>query len=738
LKPNTLQTLLLAVLAATAARAAAEDCGPPATAADSAAASSEGAVSSPRSAAEDVIEITSEGAEVSRAGDARLLGEVIIRQGERTITAETATFEAATRSFRVEGSVEYSDPRLRIGGATGSWSSERGGLFTEAEFELPQQPARGNAASLQLTPEGNLGLRDVSFTTCPAGNDDWVLRAAAIDIDREAQQGTGRKVRLDFLGMPLIYLPWISFPAGDARKSGFLFPSIGTSTRSGFEFGMPYYFNLAPNYDATLDSRVLTRRGLELGGKFRYLTPRSRGQVDGTWLPDDRLTDSDRSYFRLLHRTDFSSALRFNAQAEKASDSEYFEDFSRGVEGTSITHLERRAGLVYLGRGWRAEALLQNFQTIDLGIDPLDRPYSRLPQLALSGQWPVGVLGVAAGIDAEAVYFDREQGVTGGRLDLAPRLTLPLRGAGWFLEPSAAWRYTGYALEDTPAGSDRSPSRSAPLLSLDAGLVFDRPAGRGGRLAQTLEPRLLYTWIPYRDQSTLPVFDSGLPDLDLLQLFRSNRYVGGDRLGDANQLAIGVTTRLLQADTGRQFLAATIGQKVYFEPPQVTLGGESPERRNASDLVAELELSAYRNWSVDFAMQYDADASNTVLGRAGLQYRPHADSVVNLGYRYREGRIEQWETSVAWKVSRKWSLYGRHVYSARDQQAIDTFAGFEYGACCWRLRVVGRRYLSNRTGEQDTSVALQLELNGLSSVGTSDAFLERGIRGYSRDPAPLP
>jgi len=737
LKPIILQTLLLAVLAATAARAAAQDCGPPAAAAGTTAAPSEAEVS-PRSAAEEPIEITSEGAEVSREGDASLLGEVIIRQGERTLTADTATFEAATRSFRVEGSVEYSDPQLRIGGATGSWSGDRGGLFTQAEFELPQQPARGNAASLQLTPEGNLGLRDVSFTTCPVGNDDWVLRAAAIDIDREAQQGTGREVRLDFLGVPLLYLPWISFPAGDARKSGFLFPDIGTSTRNGFEFGIPYYFNLASNYDATLDSRVLTRRGIDIGGKFRYLTPRSRGQVDGNWLPDDRLTDTDRSYLRLQHRTDFSRALRFDAQAENASDSEYFEDFSRGVEGTSITHLERRAGLDYLGRGWRIEALVQNFQTIDQSIDPLERPYSRLPQLALAGQWPLGVFGLAAGIDAETVYFDRSQGVTGGRLDVAPRLTLPLKGAGWFLEPTAAWRYTGYALEDTPSGGDRSPSRSAPLLSLDAGLVFDRPAGRDGRLAQTLEPRLLYTWIPFRDQSALPVFDTGLPDLDLLQLFRSNRYVGGDRLGDANQLAIGVTTRLLQADTGRQFLAATIGQKLYFEPPRVTLDSESPERRNASDLVAELELSAYRNWSVDFALQYDASASNTVLGRTGLQYRPNADSVVNLGYRYREGRIEQWETSVAWKVSRKWSLYGRHVYSAREQQSIDTFAGFEYSACCWRLRVVGRRYLSNRTGEQDTSVALQLELNGLSSVGTSDAFLERGIRGYSRDPAPLP
>lgn len=687
---------------------------------------------------DDRIQIESEGAEISRTGDATLLGHVTVRQGARTLSAETASYEAATQSFKVEGDVEYRDPDVRIRGSTGTWSGDQGGRFTNTEFELPARPARGEAGVLGLTPEGNLSLENVLFTTCPAGNDDWLFRAKSIEIDREQQQGTGRNVRLDFLGVPLLYAPYISFPAGDRRKSGFLFPTIGTSSSSGFELGIPYYFSLAPNYDALFKPTLLSRRGIDLAGTFRYLTARSRGRFDGHYLPSDQLADRDRGYAHLVHTTDFLEAMRLSASLEEASDSEYFEDFARGPEGTSITFLERRIFLEYLGEGWRAEGLLQNFQTIDLAIDPLDRPYARTPQLAFDGSWPVAGR-LSAGLGGELVYFYREDGVVGARLDAEPFLSWPLRAPGYFLVPSAGYRYTAYQLDDVTAGMPDSPSRSAPTASLDAGLVFDRVAGSRGRLLQTLEPRLLYSWTPFRDQDELPIFDTGLPELDIVQLFRTNRYAGGDRLADTNQLAIGLTSRLLESGSGRQYLAATIGQQYFFDESRVTLPGESPDLRSSSDLIAEIELSAYRDWSVELAMQWDPHASNTVLGQAGVQYRPRSDTVVNLDYRYREGRVEQWETSAAWRVDKAWSLYARYVYSVKDAQSLEAFGGVEYESCCWRLRLVANRYVSNRTGEQDTSFAVQLELKGLSSVGTTSAtFLERGIRGYSRDPDAQP
>jgi LPS-assembly protein len=688
---------------------------------------------------EQLIHLESDGASVARTGDAALLGNVRVVQGTRTLRAETATYDAATGRFKVEGDVEYQDPQLRVKGSTGTWSGTEGGRFEGAEFELPARPARGSAGELGLTAQGNLELQDVLFTTCPAGDDDWLLKASSIEIDREAQQGTGRDVRLEFLGVPILYAPWISFPAGDRRKSGFLFPTIGTSTSNGFEFGIPYYFNLASNYDATLEPSWFSKRGVELSGNFRYLTERSRGRLDGRYLPNDQQADRDRGYARLRHLTDLTDVLRLSAQLEDASDSRYFEDFARGPEGTSITHLERRIDMQYLGSGWRAIALLQNFQTIDTAIAPLDRPYARAPQLFAEGDWQLGPGPLIAGFDSELVYFYRDEGVTGARAQVAPRVSIPLRAPGWFIVPSATYRHVAYSLSDTEPGADDSPSFGAPTLALDAGLAFDRSTGRRGTLTQTLEPRMLYSWTPYRDQDGLPVFDTGLPELDMVRLFSLQRYVGGDRISDANRIAAGVTTRLIDSASGRQYLTATIGQQYFLDTPRVSLPEEASDTRGRSDVIAELGLSAYRDWSVELAMQWDPDSSNTVLGQAAVQYRPAPDTLVNVGYRYRDSRVEQWETSAAWRISSAWSVFGRYVYSVRDQQTIDSFAGVEYEACCWRLRLVGSRYLSNRTGEQSTSVALQLELKGLSSVGTtSDTFLERGIRGYSRDPGNLP
>ena len=730
--------IFIALLAAATIlpQAAAEDCVWPATGEPAPATTAEPEAPATGSEDELPVQVTSGGAEVSRQGNATLRDGVVVRQGSRRLSARSASYDAASRSFKVEGDVEYSDPELRLKGSSGSWNADGGGQFTGTEFELPARPARGSAAELAMTPDGELKTREVSFTTCPVGNDDWFLRASSIDIDQRSQRGVGRRVRVELKGVPILYAPVISFPVGEARKSGFLFPTIGTSNKSGFEFGAPYYFNLAPNYDLTLTPRFLSRRGYGLDGGFRYLSARSNGRIATSFLPNDDLEGLDRGLGSLWHRTDFRDNLRVDASFTQVSDSRYYEDFGLGPDGTSLTFLDRYLSLSWLGRGWRFDGRTQDFQTIDLTVDPLSRPYARLPQLAFTGAWPLSGNGPAASLDAEATWFDRDVGVTGFRLDLAPRLAWPVRGAGYHLEPSAAYRMTAYRLSDLAPGADDSVDRQAPILSLDTGLEFERVASAGRHLLQTLEPRLRYTWIPYRDQSDLPVFDTALPDLNIVQLFRTNRYVGADRLGDANEVAVGLTTRLLQADSGQQFLSATIGQRFFIERPRVLLPGESPETRDASNLVGEIEMTALRNWSARLAMEWDRDASNTVRSQASVQYRLRRDAVVNAGYRYREGLLEQWDVSGAWRLSPKWQLFARQVYSLRDNQSIDRFAGFEYGSCCWRIRLIGRHYVSNRTGENDTSVMMQLELKGLSSVGTSDdAFLQRGIRGYSPDPA---
>lgn len=685
------------------------------------------------------VQVTSGSAELSRGGNARLTDGVVIRQGEREVSAESATYDASEQRFGVEGNVEYRSPDLRVKGGSGSWDSDGSGQFQGVEFEMPARPARGAATTLDMTSAGDIKLRQVSFTTCPVGNNDWYLRASAIDIDQKRQQGRGRNVRVELKGVPILYAPAISFPVGDARKSGFLFPSFGNSDKGGFELGIPYYRNLAPNYDLTLTPFLLSRRGAGIDAEFRYLSERSRGQVDTRFLPGDDLAGGDRRLSRLWHRTNFGERLRIDASMADASDGQYFEDFGLGPDGTSVTYLERTIHLAWLGSGWRFDGRVQDFQAIDRTVDLASRPYTRLPQLSFTGLWNAADGRLKTSVDAETTWFDREVGVTGLRMDLTPRVALALRRPGYHIEPSAAWNLTAYQLSGLAPGENDSPDRVAPILSLDAGLVFEREAGSRNHLVQTLEPRLRYTWIPFRDQDDLPVFDTALPDLNLVQLFRTNRFVGADRLGDANELAAGVTTRLTNAESGRQYLTATIGQRFYFESPRVTLPGELPESRDSSSLIGEIEMTAWRDWSARIAMEWDRSESNTLLGQARVQYQPRPDTVVNLGYRYREALLEQWDASVAWKLSRSWQVFARQVYSTKQSQTIDRFAGFEYGGCCWRIRLIGRRYVSNRTGESDNSILLQVELKGLSSVGTrNDTFLQQGIRGYSPGPVAPP
>ena len=272
-------------------------------------------------------------------------------------------------------------------------------------------------------------------------------------------------------------------------------------------------------------------------------------------------------------------------------------------------------------------------------------------------------------------------------------------------------------------------------MSLDSGLVLERDAGSRGQRMQTLEPRLLYLYIPYRDQDELPVFDTGLPDLNLVQLFRRNRYVGADRVGDANQVSVGLTTRLLDSRQGRQFLSATLGQAYYFEDPKVTLPDEPVRDRSSSDLIAELELAAFKNWNARFGYQWNPDQTRTEKSEFYVQYIPATDRVINAGYRYRRDLLEQFDVSAAWPITPQWRGFGRWVYSLSEEKTLDQFLGLEYSSCCWALRIVTRRFVSSRTGDSDTSVGLQLELKGLSGVGVdNEAFLRDSIRGYSAVP----
>ncbi len=680
--------------------------------------------------ADTPIEVSSDAATLGVDGDAALSGNVRIVQGVRRLEADDVEYDASTQDFRVRGSVRYEDPVLRARGGAGRYSPTGGASFDGASFELPDRPARGEARNMTLDTAGQLHLENVWFSTCPAETPDWRIRARSIDIDLNARNGTGRDAAVEFKGVPLLYLPYISFPVGDQRKSGFLFPNVGHSNRGGAQLTVPYYVDIAPNLDLTLEPTWYSRRGIDLGGEFRYLTRRQRGELRVNYLPGDDLYDDSRSWVRLRHRTELPAGWRVTLDAQNVSDAEYFEDFAQGREGASTAFLERVAQVSYRDEHWRLSGEFQHYQSIDRALAAADRPYARVPRLLASGRSFAGRSGrLAYGLDAELVNFDRDTGVTGWRIDAAPNVGLELAGAGYFIRPSAGYRYTRYDLAGTAPGVDASPRRSLPFAALDTGLLLER-SSTSRRV--TLEPRLLYLWTPFRKQDHLPVFDTAIPDLNFVQLFSTNRYVGADRVSDANQVSVGVTANLFEGRSGTRYLSATLGQAYYFGDPRVTLPDEPRRRANTSDLVAQLALTAYRDWTLDLGLQWNAQERARERAQVRLQYRPDLDRAINLAYRFQRGRLEQGEASGAWPIGQRWNLFARVVYDLQESDALERFAGLEYRACCWRVRAVARRFVSSRTGQQDTGIYVQLELNGLSSVGSgADTFLEQAIRGYS-------
>ncbi|HEU4626633.1 MAG TPA: LPS assembly protein LptD [Steroidobacteraceae bacterium] len=695
------------------------------------------------------IEFSSDKATVGTDGNAQLSGNVVVRQGDREIRANNVEYNQSENAFKVEGNVEFEDPLVRVRGGGGHYSATEGADFRDAEFELRERSARGSAAQMQLTPEGVMNLSAVSFTTCPVDDVSWQLRANSISLDTRTRIGTGRGTRVDFKGVPILYLPWMSFPLGNERKSGFLFPAVGHSSRGGVQAAVPFYWNIAPNADATLQATEYSRRGLDMGGEFRWLTARTLSKLEVNYLPNDSITHADRNRFKLDNVTKLPADLRFYIDAESVSDSKYFEDFAQGPEGTSIAFLERLAGLGYRDEHWRMSLEAQQWQTIDQNLAPADRPYARLPRLVLGADYGYGPGQlVRYGFDSEIVNFDRHVDpsvpqfdplrVHGWRLDAMPTASLDFETPGFFLRPGVAWRYTQYELSDGAPDQRSSPSRSLPIFSFDTGMMFERESGSRGQRRQTLEPRLLYLRVPFRQQDDLPLFDTGLPDLNLVQLFRTNRYVGADRVSDANQLSVGVTSRLFDSKSGTQFLAATVGQTYYFQNPRVHLPDEPVRNSNTSDFVGELLVTAYKNWNATLGIQWNPDEDRSERAQAMLQFKPGPEKVINVGYRFQRGLLEQAEVSGAWPINRQFAGFARYVYSLQDNKALEQFAGVEYSACCWRLRLLGRKSVSTRDGSQDTGVYLQLELTGLASVGSAaDALVAGAIRGYSR-PATRP
>ena len=665
---------------------------------------------------------------------ANMSGGVLLRHGDKHAGAESAKYDPSNRSLLLEGDVRYQDRGTQIDSDLAEFAYDSGNVrFEGAKFSLGSGNARGAAEGLVINEAGTLQLDAVSYTTCPPESNDWLIEAKDIDIDSEAGVAVARGMKLRFQGVPILYAPYLSFPISDARKSGLLAPEIGSTKSGGNEISVPYYFNLAPNYDATVTPHLMSDRGLQLQTKFRYLTDSMDGRILADYLGSDSKFNDSRSYLDLRHRKFFENGWRNRIQFSEVSDSQYFEDLGGRLSISSITHLNRTLSFDYYTRHLSFFGQIQDYQTIDDAILPVDEPYRRLPQLLASGVWPDQWLGLELGFNSELVSFDRDVGVTGWRLNVAPEIALPIARQGWFVRPSVVLDHTRYELSNTLVGEDSSPNRTLPIASLDSGFTLERTMKNTSRI-QTIEPRVLFVHVPFEDQTNLPVFDTITPDLNLIQLYRTNRYLGVDRIADTDQISVGITTRIIDVSTGKELVAATIGQARYLSNSEVVLPGQTFESVERSDYIAELSVLLSENINFDLGYQWGGAGEGATQSEMRFQYRPSTNKVLNLAYRFRRDSLEQGDLSWSWPVASNWNIVGRYNYSFRDDEALEQFFGIEYESCCWGLRLVGRQHISARDGTQDSSIGLQLVLKGMASVGTAaDKILERGILGYSAD-----
>jgi LPS-assembly protein len=540
--------------------------------------------------------------------------------------------------------------------------------------------------------------------------------------------------------VPILYSPYFSFPLSDERKSGFLTPSIGTGGRNGFELAAPYYLNLAPNYDATVTPRFMSKRGLMLEGLGRYLFTDVQGEIGGTFLPSDSEAGRDRNSVSLMQSGAFTPRWTHYLTFNRVSDDAYFEDFGNGINDVSTTHLQRLASTTYNGDNWRLLGQVEQYQTLS-GT----QPYRRLPQVMFntSGFAPGGL---AYQLDSEYAVYDHPDLVDGNRLDLYPSVSVPFERAAYRVEPRVGFRYTQYQLNHQLPGQDDAPSRALPIVSVDSGMFFERDLDLWGANAlQTLEPRLFYLYVPNKDQDDIPLFDTGDRDFTFESLFRTNRFSGPDRQGDANQVTAALTSRFLGARSGAEMFRASFGQIRYFGDRQVALRPGSATEAGESAYVGELWARLTRALIARGDFEWDPDSGSTQRSVVGFNFRGDTGLLLNASYRMRRElpnlnapglteSIEQIDLSGVVPLGSNWQLVGRSYYSLPDSKIIESFFGVGYESCCWGARVVSRRYIRELSGDTSSSIMLEIELKGLTNIGNKvENLLTEGVYGYNRN-----
>lgn len=781
------------------------------------------------------ITITSDKGRFVPEGNSTFSGNVHLIQGNRQLYTDSATIhrdptkQKSIDFVKASGHLKLTEPGLRVDGTQAELNIESDcQTLYNASYRLYTRHARGTAECITVCNRTQMTLHNATYTTCAPGQDTWILKGKKIELDKIAGRGTARDARLYFKNAPILYTPYLNFPIDDRRQSGFLFPTFRFTNVSGTEMGAPFYWNIAPNYDATLTPTAFSKRGVQMTGLFRYLTFNSTGELAGAVLPQDRAyqkflnnnkanhplfanndprvtglnTGSTRSGFRAKHTTTFNEHWTTNIQYAQVHDDNYFVDFGNSLSMASTTQLLQQGELLYQDRHWSTQARLQQYQT----LHPYDGPvtpnvYERLPQLAMQNLYsdlPYGFEWATTGDFTRFMHqlnpFTGASFTTGDRYQLRPQLSLPIVRPGWYLKPRAQYNLWGYSLRtNSNPFNPNHPNLAIPMLDLDTGLLFERSlCVASDPYIQTLEPRAYYLYVPFRKQSDLPNFDTTNPRFDANQLYRDNRFSGLDRLGDANQLTLGLTTRFLNEKIGNEVLSLGLGQIFYFTPPRVTdfssqinplilqhvlLHGfpqgfshtlppgfphtvpfglqqtllHRIRKRHLSDLVGLARLQVQENLLFNAEIEWNHYHTRTDKFAVYLQYLPYERTVFNIGYQFlrrdllgnlghKKGfseKIQQTDLSCAVLLTEQWRLLSSWHYDLQNNRSNKIAFGIEQQGCCTAVRLFAYRFLppfdprlSNK--QYTKGIFLQFVFKGLGGVGPTgmSGNISQAIPGY--------
>ena len=669
------------------------------------------------------------------------IGNAELRTEEQIITADRMKYYQDSDDIEVEGDVRIERPLDIAEGSRLKMNLEsKIGQMENLTFQLKDGSERGEAKTLFMEGDNQYQYKQARYTTCPEGNEDWIMEADELNMDDNEKTGTAHGAILKFLGVPIGYTPWGSFSYSGERKTGFLAPIYSTNGRTGLDISVPFYWNIAPNVDATIKARGMSKRGIMVNNEFRYMTKKLKGDIIFDILPNDDMTEQNRNRVQFNHQQSLGKGWNVGLNYNRVSDDLFFRDLGKGLKVTSRTQLLQKASVGYSGMFGKSGTLsfsaqAQQYQTVQDPARPASAPYKKLPQILLRATQR-DVFGVDLELDTSYTEFaHRNEGidpnkVDGKRYTFFPNVSKPIENSFGFITPKFGVHHTGYMLnratENIP---EKNISRTLPIMSLDSGLTATRETKIFGEgFNQTVEPRLFYVYVPYKNQSHMPKFDTGVQGFSFGRIFSENKFSGNDRINDANRVTMSLTSRLIDENTGVERFRVAVAKQVHLTKSRV--GVVANPKRN-SDIIVSLKGNITPALSVKHEMQIDHSKSRTDVMRSIVSYQPEIGKVINLGYRYTRGVLAQYDISAQWPITKRLRAVARQNYSLRNTGALSELIGIEYNACCWTARFVAQRLRTSST-RTNTTFFLQLELGGLMQIGSDPLrILTRGIQGYT-------